>query len=185
MIRGVLTFAAAAFSVPAGASLLYQESGTLGPGYSSNFFQVGIPTKKGGQVVSVQFDLSGDDIYVFGTFAYTVTISLCDHDYERPECRTNETYEYIPVRANGLNRYGFVAPIIPNGINYFGGGILGWQWSVAKYDPETFEVKPVSYTLRITDNSVPEPATWALIIAGFGLVGVAARRRSSARITYA
>jgi hypothetical protein len=29
-------------------------------------------------------------------------------------------------------------------------------------------------------GGVPEPATWALLIAGFGLVGVAARRRSPA-----
>jgi hypothetical protein len=32
---------------------------------------------------------------------------------------------------------------------------------------------------------VPEPASWALLIAGFGLVGSAMRRRQSVRITYA
>lgn len=31
-------------------------------------------------------------------------------------------------------------------------------------------------------NAVPEPATWALFIAGFGIVGSAARRRRSVRI---
>jgi PEP-CTERM motif len=34
-------------------------------------------------------------------------------------------------------------------------------------------------------TSVPEPAAWALMIAGFGLVGAAARRRQSVRVTYA
>ena len=31
----------------------------------------------------------------------------------------------------------------------------------------------------LTTGGVPEPTTWAMLIAGFGLVGVAARRRSS------
>lgn len=31
--------------------------------------------------------------------------------------------------------------------------------------------------------AVPEPATWAMLIAGFGLVGTAARRRSRAQLT--
>lgn len=32
---------------------------------------------------------------------------------------------------------------------------------------------------------VPEPATWAMMIAGFGLVGGAMRRRTKVRVTYA
>lgn len=34
-------------------------------------------------------------------------------------------------------------------------------------------------------NAVPEPATWAMMIGGFGLVGAAARRRSTTRVTLA
>lgn len=33
------------------------------------------------------------------------------------------------------------------------------------------------FTLRFTTTPVPEPATWGLMIAGFGLIGAAARRR--------
>jgi choice-of-anchor C domain-containing protein len=33
--------------------------------------------------------------------------------------------------------------------------------------------------------TVPEPASWALMIAGFGLVGAATRRRSKVQVTYA
>jgi hypothetical protein len=35
--------------------------------------------------------------------------------------------------------------------------------------------------LVITTNAVPEPATWAMMVAGFGLAGAAARRRSLER----
>lgn len=34
-------------------------------------------------------------------------------------------------------------------------------------------------------GGVPEPAAWTLMIAGFGLVGAAARRRQSVRVAYA
>ncbi len=37
----------------------------------------------------------------------------------------------------------------------------------------------------IVNPGVPEPATWAMLIAGFGLVGGAMRRRQSVRVTYA
>jgi hypothetical protein len=34
-------------------------------------------------------------------------------------------------------------------------------------------------------GSIPEPENWALMIAGFGLVGAAARRRAKVQVTYA
>lgn len=34
-------------------------------------------------------------------------------------------------------------------------------------------------------NAVPEPGTWAMMIAGFGLVGAASRRRARTSLTYA
>ena len=38
----------------------------------------------------------------------------------------------------------------------------------------------VAGTIRPGINAVPEPASWALLIAGFGLVGAASRRRRGA-----
>ncbi len=40
----------------------------------------------------------------------------------------------------------------------------------------------VGYFLSQGGNGVPEPATWAMLIAGFGLVGAAARRRNSSGV---
>ena len=43
----------------------------------------------------------------------------------------------------------------------------------------------VDLGFRTYVNSVPEPATWAMMIVGFGMVGGAMRRRHSVRVTYA
>ena len=42
-----------------------------------------------------------------------------------------------------------------------------------------------AYVDNISLTSVPEPATWALMIAGFGLVGGAMRRRAAAGVRFA
>jgi hypothetical protein len=39
--------------------------------------------------------------------------------------------------------------------------------------------------LQSNANAVPEPATWALMLGGFGVIGAAARRRTRTAITYA
>ena len=42
----------------------------------------------------------------------------------------------------------------------------------------SFDFGPVEYTFRqATAGAVPEPASWGLMIVGFGLIGVAARLR--------
>jgi hypothetical protein len=40
-------------------------------------------------------------------------------------------------------------------------------------------------TLFVTGNAVPEPATWAMMLGGFGLLGAASRRRARTIVTYA
>jgi hypothetical protein len=44
---------------------------------------------------------------------------------------------------------------------------------------DLFGIDDISYNAGV----IPEPATWAMMIAGFGLVGAAARRRRVARIS--
>lgn len=46
-------------------------------------------------------------------------------------------------------------------------------------DAATFSVR------QLVPSPVPEPATWAMMIIGFGLVGGAMRRRHSLTVTYA
>lgn len=70
-----------------------------------------------------------------------------------------------------------------------GTGLGGWTWYAygtnasapttgLKFGLQTSLVDGVTPVL--ISGAVPEPATWALMIAGFGLVGVAARRHKAA-----
>ena len=53
---------------------------------------------------------------------------------------------------------------------WFSGNVLHLTWSSANPGDQ----------IRVITGVVPEAATWAMMIAGFGLVGVAARRRRAA-----
>ena len=43
----------------------------------------------------------------------------------------------------------------------------------------------VTFKAQLVTTSVPEPASWALMITGFGMAGIALRRRQKVRIAYA
>jgi len=42
-----------------------------------------------------------------------------------------------------------------------------------------------SATLTVAEGAVPEPATWAMFIGGFGLIGLAMRRRHRTTVSFA
>ncbi len=50
---------------------------------------------------------------------------------------------------------------------------------------DTFTLDNVTIGGTIITNAVPEPESWALFIAGFGLVGAAVRNRKKIAVTYA
>lgn len=58
---------------------------------------------------------------------------------------------------------------------YCGLDVIASEIIVQSYFPGT--ETPVNYVLEITSLPVPEPASWALLIAGFGTVGLSLRRR--------
>ncbi len=61
------------------------------------------------------------------------------------------------------------------------GGVPASQfWTIERETNEAFIRGQV--VLRDNAGIVPEPATWAMLITGFGLVGAAARRRTAATV---
>ncbi|MBS0502634.1 MAG: FxDxF family PEP-CTERM protein [Proteobacteria bacterium] len=99
----------------------------------------------------------------------------------------------IPASSNGID-------VLINGVSIFnitgdGGNATNWMpqsihFGVNATSTLTFAAIGTSDSLggyldNIALAGVPEPATWAMMLAGFGLLGAAARRRTRAPVTYA
>ena len=50
------------------------------------------------------------------------------------------------------------------------------------FNPIVNNSRDATFSVTITESAVPEPATWAMLIIGFGAVGFAARRRQGDRV---
>ncbi len=94
------------------------------------------------------------------------------------------------VYINGVLQYAALAPAdigafeINPDVAYASGNFTRGLVALNAGDVLSFKAItiPSGYTdgtIAVT-NAVPEPATWAMMIAGFGLVGFAARRRTAA-----
>jgi hypothetical protein len=82
---------------------------------------------------------------------------------------TAQSFSYIARKPAAYNNCGTVFGVIC--AEYSRYGTYG--------NVQIASQSPVNYTLRFdTLNSVPEPASWAMMIAGFGLVGSMRRRQS-------
>ena len=88
---------------------------------------------------------------------------------------------------SGSGLAAFQNPAIGSGINFIcftGNGICGGGSNRISITTNTFgDGIPQSGLVQIgtaAGGAVPEPASWAMLIAGFGLVGAVARRRRTA-----
>ncbi len=75
----------------------------------------------------------------------------------------------IKVNVNGVEQF--------NISGSFANGAFGF------YNYSQPNVTYAGLTETVLPPAVPEPASWAMLIAGFGLVGAAARRRRMVRVT--
>ncbi len=101
------------------------------------------------------------------------------------------TYGTANAIVNGSNSVDITALVASavganaNWLNLHLATANGGQWTYT-YTGFGYSADRANVSLTIDSGAgVPEPATWALMIAGFGLVGAASRRRQSVRVTYA
>jgi hypothetical protein len=81
-----------------------------------------------------------------------------------------------------ITGFGSLAPFGTNA-NLFVAGINHLDFTLINVDgPDAFQVAGLTVTAAPLAGAVPEPASWALMVAGFGLVGAAARRRKTTTV---
>lgn len=86
---------------------------------------------------------------------------------------------------NGLaTQYAVPNSTVPNGANYNKNGLLISAANGPAIKSLTFSAGSNSFEVDNIAVAVPEPATWGMMILGFGLMGAAMRRRST-KISFA
>ena len=157
------------------------NSGTnFGVAFSNNALAINSYNGSGEPNPGVLFFLSGGAVTIDYSAGFTTGFSF---NYSSNSNATIKVYDGLGATGNLLasialaNNYvsgcGYCA-WDPIGVSFagtaksidFGGGA-----NFVAYDNITFG--------STTPGGVPEPASWAMLIAGFGLVGAAARRRQS------
>jgi hypothetical protein len=78
----------------------------------------------------------------------------------------------LRTAQNGVVRFDFAELAAYNGLTTAAGYVFD----------SNLAANTAVYRISFTSSVVPEPASWALMIAGFGLTGAAVRRRRTARV---
>lgn len=151
------------------------------PNYGSGFS--GVTDQSFGSIYGFNTTLGGSKWFGFpnsgpavATFSFTAPTN--SFGFYSTGVQTTFTSVFKVTQLDGSATI-FNLPITVNGgSSYFGVVDTTGFTSVEIYLSSTGDawgIDDVSY-----NNAVPEPASWALMIAGFGLVGAAMRRRSAA-----
>lgn len=83
---------------------------------------------------------------------------------------------FSTAHAPGSGEFGYFLSSADNGSAVTSNVLwLGYDNQLTATDDDNHD----DFVLRLTASAVPEPAAWALMIGGFGIVGGALRRRSS------
>ena len=142
-----------------------------------------------GPAVAVDSLITTDDGEFYGAPGYRVTAMTGTRGADAisfdPSTFNDEIY--FPGDAGGNYVDGF-------GLDFMAGGVIynlyrngSGDFAYHEFDGAIGRLiadRNISLTL-VDGGSVPEPATWAMMVGGFGIVGAAMRRRKRPSVTYA
>jgi hypothetical protein len=160
---GASTDCSVVITIQPGGSILIETTG-VGPFDNSEDSLVGVVNNSGGTITSLA--ISGSNIFGFdgdGLAAFTGGGTYGPTGYEGPN-----TSFTITDTNNGF-------------VNFLNGGLLDGQTAYFSLE-ENLAAGGVPITVG---SAAPEPATWAMMILGFGMAGVAFRRRKQRQIAIA
>jgi hypothetical protein len=125
---------------------------------------------------------------LFGGSASDYAISTVDNTVAN--INNKAWYDVIGVGGNIFaenysNKYlgQFYGPT--SGYNCCGGAYTNINAASAYVQDNLQGANAINFAFRIDRGGVPEPAAWAMMLAGFGLVGSAMRRREKVAVTFA
>ena len=92
----------------------------------------------------------------------------------------SQTFDFnvtIPDFVNGQSFFNFIGAT--GYVNFSGGQLFGtgFNYYSNSQNEETHLQAATFSVLPVSANIVPEPATWAMMLTGFGLIGYGMRRR--------
>lgn len=85
------------------------------------------------------------------------------------------------LHGPGSPEFGYFLPRTADGVYATNVLYLGYDNQITQTDDDNHD----DLVLRLTVTAVPEPAAWAMMIGGFGLIGTALRRRRSIQVSFA
>jgi choice-of-anchor A domain-containing protein len=95
-------------------------------------------------------------------------------------------WNFADATSLTMHDIGMIGSVLAPDANVFGSGVIDGQLVVDGFNQYKGNTMQVNWAqaapglLSFTPPSVPEPATWAMMVGGFGLVGAVLRRRRRA-----
>lgn len=111
----------------------------------------------------------GDTQNLLGSVAYTTAVNLAGYSVVEST--------WTEVLGGSANNVATISPVSTVAASVW---LLGADFKATRNDGFKLSSLAVNYTVPGSNaGAVPEPATWGMMLMGFGMVGAAARRRRS------
>jgi hypothetical protein len=104
-----------------------------------------------------------------------------------PSTVRNTSFDIFDGLGNTLFSSGSITVGTGNLSSLFNVGLTSSNGIGIVFGPDSYNVgiDNIDFTVTPGTGPIPEPASWAMMIAGFGLAGAAMRRRAKVSVTYA